>query len=72
MHIEYGLTYFSSLALYHSLVSHKDALASLRAKQADLQAKLDTLEEILSGLKRSYNPNYQVEYSCYSRWQHAY
>ncbi|QRV91282.1 protein kinase C substrate 80K-H [Ceratobasidium sp. AG-Ba] len=45
--------------LYSSLVSHNAALTSLRAKQAELQAKLDTLEEILAGLKRSYNPNYQ-------------
>ncbi|KAF8609488.1 hypothetical protein BDV93DRAFT_145846 [Ceratobasidium sp. AG-I] len=45
--------------VYHSLVSHSAALSSLRAKQAELQTKLDTLEEILSGLKRSYNPNYQ-------------
>ncbi|ELU43157.1 endoplasmic reticulum protein [Rhizoctonia solani AG-1 IA] len=45
--------------LYKSLVSHNAALTSLRSKQADLQAKLDTLEEILANLKRSYNPNYQ-------------
>ncbi|CAE6424202.1 unnamed protein product [Rhizoctonia solani] len=45
--------------LYQSLVSHNAALTSLRSKQEDLQAKLDTLEEILSSLKRSYNPNYQ-------------
>ncbi|KAG8698100.1 hypothetical protein FRC08_006133, partial [Ceratobasidium sp. 394] len=47
-------------ALYNSLLSHNAALTSLRAKQAELQSKLDTLEEILAGLKRSYNPNYQV------------
>ncbi|KAG9127283.1 hypothetical protein FRC07_015041 [Ceratobasidium sp. 392] len=45
--------------LYNSLLSHNAALTSLRAKQAELQTKLDTLEEILAGLKRSYNPNYQ-------------
>ncbi|CAE6425304.1 unnamed protein product [Rhizoctonia solani] len=45
--------------LYQSLLSHNSALTSLRSKQAELQAKLDTLEEILAGLKRSYNPNYQ-------------
>ncbi|CAE6522222.1 unnamed protein product [Rhizoctonia solani] len=45
--------------LYQSLVSHNSALTSLRSKQAELQAKLDTLEEILASLKRSYNPNYQ-------------
>ncbi|KAG8747892.1 hypothetical protein FRC10_010511 [Ceratobasidium sp. 414] len=45
--------------LYNSLLSHNTALTSLRAKQTELQAKLDTLEEILAGLKRSYNPNYQ-------------
>ncbi|KAG9103984.1 hypothetical protein FRC06_006423 [Ceratobasidium sp. 370] len=46
-------------SLYNSLLSHNAALTSLRAKQAELQAKLDTLEDILAGLKRSYNPNYQ-------------
>ncbi|KAG8695769.1 hypothetical protein FRC09_008942, partial [Ceratobasidium sp. 395] len=46
-------------SLYQSLLSHNSALTSLRAKQAELQSKLDTLEEILAGLKRSYNPNYQ-------------
>ncbi|KEP55176.1 kinase C substrate 80 kDa-H protein [Rhizoctonia solani 123E] len=45
--------------LYQSLLSHSSALTSLRSKQTELQAKLDTLEEILANLKRSYNPNYQ-------------
>ncbi|CAE7168708.1 unnamed protein product [Rhizoctonia solani] len=45
--------------LYQSLLSHNSALTSLRSKQAELQAKLDTLEDILANLKRSYNPNYQ-------------
>ncbi|KAJ1310997.1 hypothetical protein OPQ81_009505 [Rhizoctonia solani] len=45
--------------LYQSLLAHNSALTSLRSKQAELQGKLDTLEDILSNLKRSYNPNYQ-------------
>ncbi|CUA73826.1 protein kinase C substrate 80K-H [Rhizoctonia solani] len=45
--------------LYQSLLSHNSALTSLRSKQAELQTKLDTLEDILANLKRSYNPNYQ-------------
>ncbi|KDN37781.1 hypothetical protein RSAG8_09936, partial [Rhizoctonia solani AG-8 WAC10335] len=47
-------------SLYQSLLYISPALTSLRSKQAELQAKLDTLEEILANLKRSYNPNYQV------------
>lgn len=50
---------FGVIALYNSLVTHSQALASLKREHDAARERTKALEEILASLRDGYNPNYQ-------------
>lgn len=51
------------LAVYQSLLVHREHLKSLREQQRKAQSDLQVIKDIFKRMQEDYNPNYQVGYS---------